>query len=173
MVSASGSSGSVKPVRGIVHGVAWLAALPPPVLSCSSASTTGSIDIPFQSAVRSASPGGGGSGGATSSRVGDGGVTSGLELVRRMSSSRHTALKLSRRTTTRHRALSPPSRRRATISQSSSVYWTTLSTIARCRYRADRLVQNFVYRAWGEVFDLKAACAAGMTFDARARRWSW
>ena len=168
MASGSGKSGSANLVLGIVHEIS-LPELSSPELSCG---FRGSIEIPFQSFGGIASLVNGVSGGATSSRVGNGALTRGLESVRRMSISLHSALKLSSKTTTRHRALSPPKRRRATISHSSSVYCAILRAVASCLYSTDRAVQNLVYRACRDVFGFRAACAAGMTFAARARRLS-
>ena len=89
--------------------------------------------------------------GAKSSLNGRGGLTSGLEFVKRNKMSLHTALKLSRSTTTRHLLCSPPLRL-ASISQSNSVYCAIFNSVAMFEYRLEEFDQNIVYRACGVCF---------------------
>jgi len=65
---------------------------------------------------------------STTSRSGNGGLSSGLEFVNRMSMSLHIALTASSTTTIRHLAFSPF--RFAIISSNSSVYCMTCSVTA-------------------------------------------
>lgn len=77
------------------------------------------VDIPFQFSFASSSCSGSSVRGSIS-RSGSGGLTNGLDFVRRRSKIRQIALANSMKTTMRQRVLWP--RRRAAISQSSSVY---------------------------------------------------
>lgn len=86
------------------------------------------------------------SAGAMSSRSGSGGVITGREFVRRSRIILRSALQDSKKTTQRHLERSPP-RLRAVISQRSSVYCTTLRTVATFSYIVDDSAQNVVYRA--------------------------
>ena len=120
---------------------------------------------------------------AVSSLVGNGGLTNGRELVSRMRINLQIALKLSNRTTTRQRVRSPP-RRRATISQSNSVYCAIFRRLPMRVYKGDVFDQKAVYLACAVGFGF-AYCLDGASEDAlrvgdvrnmeaRAdRRWSW
>ena len=126
MSEESGRLGIDRPVLGMVQ------------FSASTDRSLGGVSIPSADADDSSSELG------SISRCGSGGERSGLEFVKRSSSSRHTAFTTSSNTTTRHRTLSPFLL--AAISHSSSVYWIIWSTSAIRLYVGEFWVQNLVYR---------------------------
>lgn len=91
-----------------------------------------------------------------------GGLTSGRELVSRSRINLQIALKLSRKTTTRQRDFSPPLLR-ATISHNSSEYCAIFSKVAILEYKDDAFIQNVVYRACAEGFNV--GCVVVRTFE--------
>ena len=109
-----GKGGSVKDVRGIVH-----CSLP---ASEKELRSDGGLCIISSSCGFS----------STTSRSGSGGLKSGREFVNRIKISLQAALIASNNTTTLHLVFSPLLF--AIISNSNSVYCTTCSVVAVCRY---------------------------------------
>ena len=142
MSEESGNEGRERPVRGMVQ----------------------EISDEAEEVVEDASPGNGRSSSSNTDRVGsftfsssfdgstsrsgNGGLSSGLEFVNRSRSNRHNALIISSPTTTRHRALSLL--RLATISHSNCVCCIICKISANRLYVGDFCVQNRVYLLCGD-----------------------